>query len=150
MNAPDSAAAGMPAKLQAILDDFAWAEGREKLELLLDYAAQLPPLPPELAAAAFEPVHECQSPVGLHVALEDGRVRLHFDVPAEAPTVRGYAAILQAGLDGATPAAVLAVPPDVVTRLGLTALLTPQRAFGLAALLGHVQAQVRARQSDAA
>ena len=32
--------------------------------------------------------------------LEDGKVRVFFDAPPESPTVRGYAGILAAGLDG--------------------------------------------------
>ncbi|MCB0245341.1 MAG: SufE family protein, partial [Anaerolineae bacterium] len=54
----------LPAKLQEIVDEFEWAEGRDKLELLLDYAAQMPPLPEWLAGQhdSMEQVHECMSP----------------------------------------------------------------------------------------
>ena len=48
----------------------------------------------------MEPVPECQSPLFLHVdATDRDHVRLFFSAPAEAPTTRGFAAILSAGLD---------------------------------------------------
>ncbi len=49
----------------------------------------------------MEPVPECQSPLFLHVDASDTEhVRLFFSAPAEAPTTRGFASILAAGLDG--------------------------------------------------
>ncbi len=35
----------LPARLQNIVEDFALCEGKEKLELLLQFSEQLPPLP---------------------------------------------------------------------------------------------------------
>ena len=71
----------------AVVEEFADLDGREKLELLLDFAAGLPPLPPEYAArkaAEDHRVHECQSPVFLWAEAVDGRGRLVADVAPEA------------------------------------------------------------------
>ncbi len=70
-------------------------QGQDKLQLLLEFAGELPPLPADLEEAAMEPVPECQSPLFLHVDAEDrDRVRLYFSAPPEAPTTRGFASIL--------------------------------------------------------
>ncbi len=91
---------GMPAALAEVMSDFAEMEGQDKLQLLLEFANELPPLPSDLEEAAMEPVPECQSPLFLHVDADDrDHVRLYFSAPAEAPTTRGFAAILAAGLD---------------------------------------------------
>ena len=89
----------MPAPLAEVVSDFQEVTGQDKLQLLLEFAGELPPLPADLEEAAMEPVPECQSPLFLHVDAEDrDRVRLFFSAPPEAPTTRGFAAILAAGL----------------------------------------------------
>src|ERR1700752_3505131 len=90
----------MPAPLAEVVSDFQEVQGQDKLALLLEFADELPPLPADLEQTAMEPVPECQSPLFLHVdAADRGNVRLYFSAPAEAPTTRGFAAILAAGLD---------------------------------------------------
>jgi cysteine desulfuration protein SufE len=143
----NAAPAPLPGRLDEIVEAFADLPRDVKLELLLDYANTLPPLPEDLAGNrdALERVHECQTPFFVATELEDGHVRLHFDAPDESPTTRGFAGILHAGLDGATPAEVLAVPADFSARLGLAEAISPLRLRGIAAILGVVQRQVRAR-----
>lgn len=132
---------GLPAKLQEIVDEFQWAEGRDKLELLLDFSAQMPPLPDWLAGQhdSMEQVHECMSPVFVHAELVDGRLQWYFDVPPESPTVRGYAALMAAGLNGATPDEVLSVPADFWQAMGLQEVVTYQRIRGISAILAHMK-----------
>lgn len=132
---------GLPAKLQAIIEEFQWAEGRDKLELLLDFSSQMPPLPEWLAEQhdSMDQVYECMSPVFVHGELVDGRMQWYFDVPPEAPTVRGYAALMAAGLNGATPDEVLAVPADFWQAMGLQDVVTYQRIRGIAAILAHMK-----------
>ena len=63
--APD--VSDLPESLQEIVTDFAETDSAERLELLLEFASELPDLPqrytdhPEL----LEPVPECQSPIFL-------------------------------------------------------------------------------------
>lgn len=134
----------MPAPLAEVVSDFAEVEGQDKLALLLEFANELPPLPPDLQEAAMEPVPECQTPLYLHVDASDpNRVRLHFSAPAESPTTRGFASILAAGLDEQSAAEILAVPEDFYADLGLAALISPLRLRGLSAMLTRIKRKVR-------
>jgi cysteine desulfuration protein SufE len=134
----------MPAPLAEVLSDFAEVQGQDKLDLLLEFADDLPALPVDLEEAAMEPVVECQTPLFLHVDASDtNRVRLHFSAPAEAPTTRGFASILAAGLDQQPAADILAVPEDFYIELGLAALISPLRLRGLSAMLARIKRRVR-------
>ena len=138
--------------MAAIVQDFNAVSERDRLQLLLDFSRELPPLPPELAERrdAMEPVTECQSPVFLLVDVDPaGTVHLWFDAPAEAPTTRGFAGILREGLDGLTAAQVLAIPDDVPERLGLRAAVSPLRLRGMAGMLARIKRQVREKQPSA-
>jgi cysteine desulfuration protein SufE len=93
----------MRAELETILAELKEADRSERIDLVLDFAKSLPPLPDCLAAHkdAAHRVEECQSPVYLFVELDGSRVSLYADAPIEAPTVRGFVAILVAGFTGA-------------------------------------------------
>ena len=134
----------MPAALADVVSDFADVQGQDKLQLLLEFANELPPLPADLEEAAMEPVPECQSPLFLHVdATDRAHVRLFFSAPAEAPTTRGFAAILAAGLDDHTADEILAVPDDFYSELGLAALISPLRLRGMSAMLARIKRRLR-------
>jgi cysteine desulfuration protein SufE len=134
----------LPAPLAEVVSDFAEVQGQDKLRLLLEFADELPDLPDDLAEAAMEPVPECQSPLFLHVDAHDrNRVRLYFSAPAEAPTTRGFASILAAGLDEQSAADILAVPEDFYSELGLAALISPLRLRGMSAMLARIKRRLR-------
>jgi cysteine desulfuration protein SufE len=135
----------MPAPLAEVVSDFGEVQGQDKLKLLLEFADELPALPSTLEEAAMEPVPECQSPLFLHVDASDfDHVRLFFSAPAEAPTTRGFASILAAGLDGQSAADILAVPDDFYAELGLAALISPLRLRGMSAMLARIKRRLRA------
>ncbi len=134
----------MPSPLAEVVSDFQEVEGQDKLRLLLEFADELPPLPADMEQAAMEPVPECQSPLFMHVdAVDRGKVRLYFSAPAEAPTTRGFAAILAAGLDKQPAEDILAVPDDFYTDLGLAALISPLRLRGMSAMLARIKRHLR-------
>ena len=134
----------MPAALAEVVSDFADVQGQDKLTLLLEFANDLPALPADLEEAAMEPVPECQSPLFLHVDASDrDHVRLYFSAPPEAPTTRGFASILSAGLDGQPAADILAVPDDFYAELGLAALISPLRLRGMSAMLTRIKRRLR-------
>ena len=136
--------AAMPAGLAEVVSDFQEVHGQDKLALLLEFANELPPLPSDLEESAMEPVPECQSPLFLHVdAADRGHVRLYFSAPAEAPTTRGFAAILAAGLDDHSADEILAVPDDFYTDLGLAALISPLRLRGMSAMLARIKRRLQ-------
>lgn len=128
-----------------IVEDFAAVEGQDKLQLLLEFSRELPPLPAELEEAAMEPVPECQSPLFLSVdATDRAHVKLHFSAPAEAPTTRGFASILHQGLDGLSAQEILDVPDDFYSDLGLAASVSPLRLRGMSAMLARIKRHLRA------
>ena len=134
----------MPTPLAEVLSDFGELQGQDKLKLLLEFADDLPALPADLEEAAMEPVVECQSPLFLHVDAHDpDRVRLYFSAPVEAPTTRGFASILAAGLDEQSAADILAVPEDFYTDLGLAELISPLRLRGMSAMLARIKRRLR-------
>ncbi|WP_019514755.1 MULTISPECIES: cysteine desulfuration protein SufE [Mycobacteriaceae] len=135
----------MPAALAEVVGEFGEVSGQDKLQLLLEFANELPALPGHLEEAAMEPVPECQSPLFLDVdATDREHVRLYFSAPAEAPTTRGFAAILAAGLDGQSAEDILAVPDDFYSALGLAALISPLRLRGISAMLARIKRRLRA------
>ncbi len=135
----------LPGKLPEIVDQFRAAPRPLRLPLLLEYAGRLPPLPPELKGK-LEQVHECQTPLFVLAEVEgSGEVALHFDAPPEAPTTRGFAAIVAAGLSGASAEEVLSTPEDFYQEMGLAELISPLRLRGMGAIVMRVKRQVRER-----
>ena len=132
--------------LERIVDLFAGAPKELRAQALLEYSRKVPPLPGELAGhrELMEQVPECQTPFFLATHLDDdGRVTLHFDVPAESPTTRGFAGILWSGLNGATAETVLATPNDFYTRMGLAEVISSLRLRGMNAILTRLKRQVQ-------
>ena len=139
--------------LQRIVELFAGAPKELRLQALLEYSRKVPPLPEELAShrELLEQVPECQTPFFLATEVDnDQKVSLHFDVPAEAPTTRGFAGILWSGLNGATADEVLATPNDFYTKMGLDEVISALRLRGMNAILARLKRQVRDQQGRAA
>ena len=133
-------------RLAGIVDDFTSLPGKERLQLLLEFSDDLPALPERYAGRRdlLEQVPECQSPLFLAVEVDSGGVvHLFFDAPPEAPTTRGFAGILQSGLDGLGADEVLATPDEFTGQLGLTDLVSPLRLRGMAAMLSRIKRQIR-------
>jgi cysteine desulfuration protein SufE len=140
----------LPAALADIVDDFQALTEPERLQLLLEFSQGLPELPDRLKdhPELLEQVVECQSPLFLTIETEKNdagnpdSVRLYFKAPPEAPTTRGFAGVLHEGLDGLSPAEILAVPDDMPELLGLTRAITPLRMRGMTAMLGRIKRKV--------
>jgi cysteine desulfuration protein SufE len=142
----------MRSELASIVTDLKEADRQERIDLLLDFAKSLPPLPDELATHkdASHRVEECQSPVYLFVGVDGGNVSIRADAPIEAPTVRGFVSILLEGLNGATVEEVLQVPGDLVERCGLGEILGMLRVRGLSGVLRRLKGEVtRAAMAEA-
>jgi cysteine desulfuration protein SufE len=137
----------LPESLAKVVTRFQRAPKDLRVQALLQYSRRVPPLPPEFAndRSALERVHECQTPFFLATRVDDdGRVHLFFDAPPESPTVRGFAGILQAGLEGERWQDVLAVPSDFYSGMGLEAVVSPLRLRGMGAILARLKRQIRA------
>lgn len=137
--------------LQRIVDLFAGAPKNLRLQALLEYSRKVPPLPERYAdhPELLEQVPECQTPFFLATEVDaDERVALHFQVPAEAPTTRGFAGILHEGLNGSSAADVLATPDDFYLRMGLGEAISALRLRGMGAILHRLKRQVRDQLAD--
>jgi cysteine desulfuration protein SufE len=135
----------LPPRLAAIVDEFRECDRAERLDLLLEYANGLPDLPERLQGVELERVHECQTPLFALAEVEGDAVRLFFAAPDEAPTSKGFAGILHAGLDGCTVDEVLATPSDFAQGMGLAEVVSPLRMRSVGAILARVKRQLMER-----
>ena len=136
----------LPDSLVQIREDFRGLERGDRLVLLLEFANELPVLPPRYAEHPdlLERVVECQSPVFIFVEVDDTNlVHLHATAPKEAPTTRGFASILVQGLSGLTVDEVLDVPDDFPNTIGLTEAVSLLRIRGMTAMLARAKRQLR-------
>ncbi|MEN2740938.1 SufE family protein [Microbacterium sp. X-17] len=141
---------GLPTALAETRDEFLELPEADRLQLLLEYSRELPPMPPELEGheELCERVTECQSPVYIFVDVDaDSVVHMHATAPQEAPTTRGFASILAQGLSGLSAADALAVPDDYPQSIGLTRVVSPLRIAGMTGMLLRAKRQIRAKQS---
>jgi cysteine desulfuration protein SufE len=132
-------------KLDQISAEFGELEPRERLELLLEFAEKLAPLPSEYQGqrdAGFNRVSECQTPVFLWAVIESGQVRIFADVAAEAPTVKGFVSVLVDIFSGAKPEEVIATDPNLVHRFGLAEALGMVRMRGMQAIAHSIRQRV--------
>ena len=130
------------ATLERIVDEFADLDARDKLQLLVDFASGLPPLSPAYEArkaAEDRRVHECQTPVFLWTETENGSARLVAEVAPEAPTVKGFVAVLAEAINGRPVAEVATLPDDLLERMGLDVVLGILRSRGLRAIVARVK-----------
>lgn len=133
-------------KLETTINQFQSIDDEFRLDLLLDYAEKLPPLPEKYQAAkdaGLNRVHECQTPVYLWVEVAEGKLKLFADVADEAPTVRGFVSILVNSLTGSSAADVEDIPNDLLSQLGIGRQVGMIRIQGLSAILQRIKAGVR-------
>jgi cysteine desulfuration protein SufE len=133
---------GVREKVAEIVAEFSDLDGREKLELLVDYANGLPPLPAAYEArkaAEDRRVHECQTPVFLWTEVEQGMSRVVAEVAPEAPTVKGFVAILAAAVNGLPATDAAAIPEDLLEQLGLADVLGILRSRGLRSITARIK-----------
>jgi cysteine desulfuration protein SufE len=130
---------------QEIVDAFNDVPVSSKLELLLEYANSLPALPERYAdhPELLERVEECQSPVYLFVEVENGKANIFLTAPAEAPTTRGFASLLQLALDGQNLDAINTFSDQFIQDLKLSDLVSPLRIRGMHGMLTRIKRQVQ-------
>lgn len=129
-------------QLTEIIEAFQSVDADTRLDLLLDYANNLPPLPEMYrsdAVRAMGRIHECMTPVFLFMEKDAGNLRIHAEVAEEAPTVKGFVSILVSAFDGRPCAEAAAAPADLLKLLGLDGQIRMNRAIGLSAILGRVK-----------
>lgn len=133
-------------KLDDYLEEFEGLEPAERLEVLMDFGHELPPLDGEHLALQNRSdcqIKECQTPVYMHVGLRDGKLHLAAHVPEKSPTVRGFVAMLVNGLEGVSPPEVLAISDNMPERLGLREVLGMTRFRGFTGIVAFIKREVR-------
>ena len=129
-------------RLDELVGEFADLDAREKLELLVDFANGLPALTPDYEARKASEdrrVHECQTPVFLWTESAGGVARVIAEVAPEAPTVKGFVAILAEAINGRPVAEAAGISDDVLDRMGLADVLGILRTRGLRAIVARVK-----------
>ncbi len=138
----------IPDTLAQFRDEFLELAEPDRLQLLLEFANELPEVSEEVAShpEMCERVAECQSPVYIYVEVNDEVVTMHATAPPEAPTTRGFASILVQGITGLTADEVLAIPDDYPQSIGLSRAVSPLRIGGMTGMLMRVKKQVRQKR----
>ena len=143
----------LPAALAEIVDDFQALSEPERLQLLLEFSRGLPELPerlkdhPETAGAgggvpvAAVPDHRDRK---ARRRRSGERAALLQGTAGGSRPPGAFAGVLHEGLDGLSPAEILAVPDDMPELLGLTRAITPLRMRGMTAMLGRIKRKVSA------
>ena len=139
----------LPESFAEIRDEFLELPESDRLQLLLEFSQELPPVPPEYEnhPELYERVAECQSPVFIVIDVDDHElVSMHATAPAEAPTTRGFASILAQGITGLSADEVLAIPADFPQSIGLTRVVSPLRISGMTGMLMRAKRQVSGKR----
>jgi cysteine desulfuration protein SufE len=128
--------------------DFAELAVQDRLNLLLEFSESLPDVPQQLKdhPDLLERVVECQSPVFLLVEVHDSIVTIHFTVPREAPTTRGFASILHSLLNGRTVDEVVGASDSIPDSLSLSDAVSPLRLRGMRGMLHRIKRQVEQKR----
>ena len=129
---------------QVVAEFSGLADWEDRYKKLIDLGKALPELPDEKKLEDYK-VKGCQSQVWMHARLDNGRVV--FEADSDAILVRGLVALLLRVYSNATPAEILATPPDFVKEIGLESKLSPSRANGLFSMIKQIKFYAMAFQA---
>ncbi|MFT4244911.1 MAG: SufE family protein [Micrococcaceae bacterium] len=134
----------MPEPLQEIIEDFQGATNQEKLELLLELSDELPDLPKRFSDQKnMERVVECQSPLFLAIEKDNDIINIFFSAPPEAPTTRGFASILNQGVNHLPVDVLLSIDENIPDLLGLKKAISPLRLRGMSAMITRIKRKAK-------
>ncbi|MGZ3772090.1 MAG: SufE family protein [Pseudobdellovibrionaceae bacterium] len=125
-------------KQNKIISDFsALTQWEDRYKKIIEMGKALPPMPNDLKTEQ-NLVKGCQSQVWLSAKLNDqGLVELTGD--SDALIVKGLVSLLLFIYSNASPAEILATPPDFLKALGFEGNLSPSRANGLFSMLKQIK-----------
>lgn len=123
---------------QKIIQDFSHLnQWEDRYKKIIEMGKALPDMPENLKTEQ-NIVKGCQSQVWLSANLTDqGEVLLQGD--SDALIVKGLVSLLLNVYSGASPAEILATPPEFLKALGFEGNLSPSRANGLHAMLKQIK-----------
>jgi len=130
-----------PSAIQGLIEEFQDIDSQfEKLEILMDFADEVVPLPVDEWNES-NLVKGCQSIAHIEVELADDKVVIK--AAADARMVEGMQGILTLAINGNSPDVVLALTPDFAEEMGLLNTLTPSRSNGFRTMFDMVQNRVK-------
>lgn len=103
-------------------------DANARLEHLIERVRDLPPLPPEFRTDHFR-IEGCISNLWIVPDFHDGHC--HFPCEADSLVVKSIAALLCDFYSDATPAHILALPPEFLRAAGITQHLSSNRRNAL-------------------
>jgi cysteine desulfuration protein SufE len=140
--------AGVPDKLQQVIEMFQMFDPADRTNLLLSYADQFREVPPSIATRPFPKSHQvpqCESDAYVWALKQpDGTLRLYFAV--ENPSgisAKALAAILDKTLSGLPASEIATVNCDIVEKI-FRQNISMGKGMGLMAMVNAVQALARA------
>ncbi|MFM7170524.1 MAG: SufE family protein [Cyanobium sp.] len=120
------------------------ADPKHRYEYVLWLGKKLQPFPEALRQESYK-VKGCVSQVYVVGDLQEGV--LHWQGDSDAAITKGLLALLMQGMEGLTPAQVVALDPAILAATGLQASLTPSRANGFLSIFRTMQAQASQLQA---
>jgi len=127
--------------IQGLIEEFQDIDSQfEKLEILMDFADEVVPLPVDEWNES-NLVKGCQSIAHIEVELVDEVVTIK--AAADARMVEGLQGILTIAVNGNSPDDLLALTPDFAEEMGLLNTLTPSRSNGFRTMFDMVQNRVK-------
>lgn len=116
-------------KKAVLLDELAlFPDAHARLEHLIELVRDRPPLPAEFRTETFR-VEGCLSNLWIVPDFHDGCC--HFPYEADSLVVKSVAGLLCDFYSGATPAEILALPPEFLRDAGITQHLSSNRRNAL-------------------
>jgi cysteine desulfuration protein SufE len=108
-----------PKAFQQVIDDFAFADRQERIEMLIEYADRFKEVPERIATRPFPEenhVQKCESEAYVWAEdLPDGTLKFHFAVEnPQGLSAKAWSVILDETLSGQPLEEVAAVPCDSV------------------------------------
>lgn len=120
---------------------------QERIGYLIDSAKDREPLPADLKIDPFK-VEGCQSQLWIVPEFRDGRC--YFMADSDALITKGIAGVLADLYSDAEPAEVIAMEPDFLADVGITAHLTPNRRNGLTNVRKRIKSFAEGCRDEAA
>lgn len=136
----------LPEPLTKIIKRFQrLSDPKQRYEQLILYGQKLAPFP-DGDRLLENRVSGCVSQVFITAAINEHN-QVTFQGDADALISKGFAGLLIAGLNHATPEEILSLTPDFINETGLVVSLTPSRANGFFNVFKTMQTKVRNAKS---
>ncbi len=122
---------------QDLIDAFELLEDQtDKYNYIIELGASLPPFPTDCYNDIYI-IKGCQSKVWLVSRVSNGQV--HYLADSESVLVKGLAAIMVRVLGGQKPQDILGADLSFIEKIGLSSMLSMNRANGFASLIQNMK-----------